>query len=199
MCMKRPPAWLGLHRFVPETASGRISAVRFPVIIVVVAMAAVTVWQIHQQTQTLDASQQSSATVSAAQQASVDWLLADTLAGRYILTPIPETAAAVHGLEQQSLQNIDTAIGLSEAADSIDQAQTLGAIRLQAEIAITSRQQAMDAAAAGDPATAGGLLIQGLSDSQWVSASFTDILSTESKRPIPSAISPRPRRPSPHG
>ncbi|MEO8457549.1 MAG: EAL domain-containing protein [Chloroflexota bacterium] len=152
---------------------------RFPVIVIAVVMAAVTVWQIHQQTQNLDASQQSSDTVTAAQQASVDWLLADTLAGRYIVTPLPETAFAVHSLEQQSLQNIDTAIGLAKAAGSEDQADTFRTIRAQAETAIASRQGSMDAATAGDQATAGTLLLQGLDDSRWVSAAFLGILSTE--------------------
>lgn len=85
----------------------------------------------------------------------------------------------MHSLEQRSLQNIDTAIALAQAAGSVDQADTFGTIRAQAETAIASRQGSMDAATAGDQAAAGTLLLQGLDNSKWVSAAFLGILSTE--------------------
>ncbi|MEO8458656.1 MAG: EAL domain-containing protein [Chloroflexota bacterium] len=160
---------------LPDTVSGRIAAVLGLLLTILIAIVLVAGWQSRQQVKNVDESANSSDVVTNVQQGALAWLFADTLAGRYIVSPSPELEATIHGTEQGMFSSIAIARRLEVADAQVDDVADLDAVRAQAERSIVTRQQVLDAANAGNQTVAAQLLLQGVADSQSVTDAFTRV------------------------
>jgi diguanylate cyclase (GGDEF)-like protein/PAS domain S-box-containing protein len=164
---------------LPDSVGGRITAILALLLAVLVVIVAAAAWQSRQQAGHVNDSRQAFEVDSATEQSALSWLYSDVLAGRYILNPSPELAATIHSTEQSTLDHIDRARQLELADGKMDVVTDFDEIRAAAERAIVTRQAAMDATDRGDLTSAGQILIQGVTDSQYLSDAFLRITASE--------------------
>ena len=164
---------------MPATVGWRIAIVCAPVLLIVLALAAITGWQTQVERQALEDTRTRQDSLTSVRDSATLWLYANTLVGRYILTPAPEARQQILVMKVSVLENLDAAIEAERGTGANNDTALLTPIRDFAVNGFATMEASLDATDAGDLTAAGQILFQGLDDSQSISTQFEQYTANE--------------------